>query len=297
MLSEYLCCKLCQRACGVNRYETVGRCRSTAELNIARAALHFWEEPPISGTRGSGTIFFTGCSLSCSFCQNREISRAAVGREVSISRLSEIMLELEAEGAHNINLVTPTHFIPSIREAIILAKEKGLTVPIVYNTGSYETPEALSGLSGLVDIYLADYKFYTPKTAKEYANAEDYPRVAEAAIDEMFRQVGSFEIKDGLMTRGIIIRILELPGHSAEAKLSLSKLYRRFGDGVYFSLMSQFTPNKDAKPPLDRPVSREEYRELLRYAEKLGVKNAFTQEFGCADESFIPPFDLMKNEE
>ncbi len=295
MLSEYLCCKLCQRACGVNRYEAVGRCKSTAEVKIARAALHLWEEPPISGTRGSGTIFFTGCSLSCSFCQNREISRAAVGREVSISHISEIMLELEGEGAHNINLVTPTHFIPSIREAIILAKEKGLTVPIVYNTGSYERPEALSLLSGLVDIYLADYKFYTGKCAEECAGAPDYPESALLAIDEMYRQVGSFEIKDGLMTRGIIIRILELPGHSAEAKLSLSKLYRRFGDKVYFSLMSQFTPGKDAKPPLDRPVSREEYRELLRYAEKLGVKNAFIQESGAADEAFIPPFDLMQN--
>ena len=289
--SEYKNCKLCARECGIDREIALGACRSPSEVRLARAALHFWEEPIISGDRGSGTIFFSGCSLACSFCQNREISRAASGKTVSVERLADIMLDLERSGAHNVNLVTPTHYIPSIKEAIFRAKDKGLSVPIVYNTGSYDKPESLRSLEGLVDIYLADYKFYTKKTAKKYANAEDYPAVAEAAIDEMLRQRGAFEIEDGIMKSGVIIRLLQLPSGVAEAKLSLSLLYKKYSDAVYFSLMNQFTPMPGAKPPLNRRVTVAEYEEFVSYADRLGVKNAFIQEFGCAEESFIPPFD------
>ena len=291
-MSEYKECSLCARKCNIDRTRSVGYCKESAEMYIARAALHMWEEPPISGTNGSGTIFFSGCSLSCVFCQNREISRGRTGKSTSINRLAEIMKELEEKAAHNINLVTPTHYIPSIAEAISLARSKGLSVPIVYNTGSYENVSSLKKLDGLVNIYLPDFKFFTSKTASELSNASDYPEVAKAAIDEMFRQVGEpcFDEK-GIMVRGIIVRILLLPGHVAEAKLSLKYLLDTYGDKIYISLMNQYTPMPDMKPPLNRKVTREEYAQLTDYAERLGLKNGFTQEFGTVSESFIPPFD------
>lgn len=290
--SEYNECRLCARNCGIDRTKAAGCCKATADMYIARAALHFWEEPPISGKNGSGTIFFSGCSLSCVFCQNHEISRGRNGKAISIDELVNIMLRLQSDGAHNINLVTPTHFIPSISEAIKLAKLKGLTIPIVYNTGSYETTESLKLLDGIVDIYLPDLKYFTPKTAGQYSNAPDYPEVAKAAIAEMFRQVGEpiFD-EEGIMKRGVIVRILLLPGHVAEAKLSLKYLLDTYGDKIYVSLMNQYTPMTGMKPPLDRRVTREEYRQLTDYAAKLGLINGFTQDFGTANESFIPPFD------
>lgn len=291
-LSMYEKCFLCARNCGVNRNEKVGYCRMTSEMLLSRAALHFWEEPPISGSRGSGTIFFSGCSLSCVFCQNREISRGRVGKTVGIERLCEIMLNLQSQGAHNVNLVTPTHFIPSVAEAIRLAKKSGLTVPVVYNTGSYDNPEALKILEGLVDIYLPDFKYYRAKTAASLSSAPDYPEVARAAMAEMYRQVGSPKFdNEGIMHRGIIARILLLPEHIAEAKLSLKYLFETYGDNIYVSLMNQYTPMPDMKSPLNRRVTREEYADLLSYAEKIGLKNGFTQDFGTAEESFIPSFD------
>ena len=201
-------------------------------------------------------------------------------------------MELERKAAHNINLVTPTHYIPSIAEAISLARSYGLSVPIVYNTGSYENVSSLKKLDGLVNIYLPDLKYFTSKTAFELSNAADYPEVARMAIDEMFRQVGEPCLNEqGIMVRGIIARILLLPGHVAEAKLSLKYLLDTYGDKIYISLMNQYTPMPDMKPPLNRRVTHEEYRQLTDYAEKLGLKNGFTQEFGTASESFIPPFD------
>ena len=285
-------CRLCARNCGIDRTESAGYCKMKNDIYVSRAALHFWEEPPISGTKGSGTIFFSGCSLSCVFCQNREISRGRVGKEVGIDRLSEIMLELQMQGAHNINFVTPTHYIPSIAEAIKLSRANGLTIPIVYNTGSYENPEALKLLNGLVDVYLPDLKYYTPKTALAYSKAEDYPTIARKAIYEMVHQVGkpTFD-EQGMMKKGVIVRILLLPGHVAEAKLSLKYLIDSYGDDIYVSLMNQYTPMPDMKPPLNRRVTREEYEQLIDYAEKIGLKNGFTQDFGTAVESFIPPFD------
>lgn len=291
-MQSYKSCRLCARNCGVDRTKGVGYCRETEEINIARAALHFWEEPPISGTRGSGTIFFSGCSLSCVFCQNRDISRGRTGKTVTVTRLAEIMLRLQTEGAHNINLVTPTHYIPSVAEAIRQARRGGLSIPIVYNTGSYDSVSALESLQGLVDIYLPDFKYFISRTARTLSNAADYPTVAKAAIAEMYRQVGDpvFD-EEGIMKRGVIVRLLLLPGHVAEAKLCLKYLMDTYGDGIYISLMNQYTPMQGMKPPLDRRVSRDEYRQLTDYAERLGLKNGFTQEFGTASESFIPPFD------
>ncbi len=292
MNNPYTECRLCARNCGVDRTEKIGYCKMPSEIFLSRAAIHRWEEPPISGERGSGTIFFSGCSLACVFCQNKDISRGRTGKPVSVNRLSEIMLELQAQGAHNINFVTPTHYIPSVAEAIRLAKAGGLTIPIVYNTGSYENTDALRMLDGLVDVYLPDLKYYTPRLAERLSAAPDYPEVARRAIAEMVRQVGEpvFD-EQGIMKRGVIVRILLLPGHVAEAKLTLKYLLETYGDRIYVSLMNQYTPIPDMKPPLDRPVTHEEYYQLLDYADKNGLKNGFTQEFGTAEESFIPPFD------
>lgn len=262
-----------------------------ATLFVSRAALHQWEEPLISGTRGSGTIFFSGCSLGCVFCQNREISRGISGREISIERLSEIMLGLERDGAHNVNLVTPTHYIPSIKEAIILAKNSGLSIPIVYNTGSYDNVEALATLEGLVDVYLPDFKYYRPETAKKLSLAEDYPTAARRAIAEMYRQTGDPKISDSLIKKGVVVRILLLPGHVAEAKLILKYIFDTYGDSVFVSLMNQYTPMPNMPAPLNRRVTHTEYQQLLDYAARLGVEHGFTQDFGTAKESFIPPFD------
>ncbi len=290
--NAYQNCTLCARNCAVDRNITTGFCKMPSDLHLARAALHHWEEPVISGTRGSGTIFFSGCSLCCVFCQNNEISRGISGRDVSIDRLAEIMLELQTQGAHNVNLVTPTHYVPSIREAIIIAKKKGLDLPIVYNTGSYDSIETLRMLDGLVDIYLPDLKYFRATTAKKFSFAENYPDVARAAIAEMVGQIGKPEINaEGIMTRGVIVRLLLLPGHVAEAKLSLKYLLDTYGDSIYVSLMNQYTPMPNMSPPLNRRVTRAEYADLVDYAERLGIENGFTQDFGTAEESFIPPFD------
>lgn len=292
-LSAYNNCILCGRRCGVNRSLMAGACGMSSRLLVARAALHQWEEPPISGTRGSGTIFFSGCSLSCKFCQNADISQLRFGKEIEISDLADMMLSLEESGAHNINFVTPTHYVPSIAEAIRIARAGGLSIPTVYNTGSYDSLEALKILDGLIDVYLPDYKFYTVRTASRYSMAYSYPDVAKDAIAEMYRQVGSPELDDNkIMKRGLIVRILLLPGHVAEAKLSLKYLLETYGDNVYISLMNQYTPMPGMPSPLNRRVTQEEYRQLTDYALKLGLKNGFVQEGGTASESFIPPFDL-----
>jgi putative pyruvate formate lyase activating enzyme len=290
---EYIECNLCHRECSVNRYEKNGFCNTGAKMLVARAAPHMWEEPCISGTRGSGTIFFSGCSLSCVFCQNREISRGRVGREVGSHELANIMLRLQSEGVHNINFVTPTHFVPEIRDTVAIARDMGLKIPIVYNTGNYERLETLKSLSGTVDIYLPDAKYYLERSAGRYSSAPDYPKYFIENIAEMLRQVGAPTFNsEGIMTRGVIVRLLLLPSHTAEAKLILSSLYKSFGDEIYLSLMNQYTPMPNMEKPLDRRVSCAEYDELLEYAIKLGVKNAYFQSGGTADESFIPPFNL-----
>ena len=286
-------CRLCARRCHKNRSAgEIGYCRMTDEVKISRAALHFWEEPPISGERGSGTVFFSGCSLGCVYCQNREISRGESGIAVSEERLADIYLELSAKGAHNVNLVTPTHYVPSVINSVANARGRGLDIPIVYNTAAYEEAETVDALRDTVDIWLPDLKYYREKTALEYSNAKDLPSVSRAAIDRMVDIAGECVFDEyGMMRRGVIVRILLLPSHLAEAKLNLKYLYERYKDRIYLSLMSQYTPPLGMKKPLNRRVSVSEYDELVNYALKLGVKNAFIQERSSAAESFIPPFD------
>ena len=293
MKSEYSFCELCARRCGVDRTSgSIGFCKSTDKMKITRAALHYWEEPIISGNGGSGTIFFSGCSLGCVYCQNSRISRAAVGREVTPEELAREMLRLEGEGAHNINFVTPTHFAAGIAESVRIARASGLRIPTVYNTGSYDTVKTLGMLEGLIDVYLPDLKYYRPESAKKLSFAKDYPTVAREAIAEMVRQSPTPVIENGIMRSGVIVRILLLPSHVAEAKLSLRYIFDTYGNDVYVSLMNQYTPMKGMTSPLDRTVTNAEYSELVTYAERIGVVNAFIQEGGTQKESFIPDFQI-----
>lgn len=262
------------------------------KIYVARAALHAWEEPCISGNRGSGTIFFGGCSLKCIFCQNRNISRGRAGKEIGVERLAEIMIELEEKGAHNINLVTPTHFAPSVKEAVSLSRSRGMSLPIVYNTSSYDTAETLRALCGTVDIYLADFKYFTEKSARELSMAPNYPKTARDTIGEMVAQTGTPTFDEhGIMLRGTVVRVLLLPAHVAEAKLTVKYLYDTFGDSIIISLMNQYTPIGSLPAPLDRRVTREEYRQLTEYADRIGVRHAYVQDRESASESFIPEFD------
>ena len=292
-IETYRECRVCPRACGVDRSRSLGVGRVPDRLFLARAALHRWEEPPISGTRGSGAVFFAGCSLGCEYCQNRAISRAAYGKEITADRLVEIFLALQREGAHNINLVTPTHYAPHLLYAIPRAREKGLRVPIVYNTSSYDSVEMLKRLSPHIDIFLADFKYLSPRLSLVYSHAQDYPTVAKAAIRTMVaaRDRLVFDT-NGCLLSGTIVRILLLPGALIDAKAVLHYLYTTYKDKIAISLMRQYTPIEGVPPPLDRRVSDSEYLSFLRYAESLGVRNAYTQEKTAASESYIPPFDL-----
>lgn len=289
-------CTLCPRKCHVNRLAgQTGFCGQSAKLTAARAALHFWEEPCISGTNGSGTVFFSGCNLRCVFCQNYDIAHGESGREISLQRLTEIFLELQDKGAHNINLVTPTHFIPQICVALQRAKTLGLSIPIVYNTGSYESVDSLKYLQGLVDIYLPDLKYYSGEVSRNFSHAQDYFSVAIAAIAEMYRQVGSpvFDPANGLMKKGIIVRHLLLPEQTKDAKKILRYLHESYGNDIYVSIMNQYTPLAHVAnlTPLNRRVTPDEYARILKFAEAIGIENGFLQEGETADESFIPAFD------
>lgn len=290
-------CTLCARDCHVNRLSgQVGFCGQTAEVTAARAALHFWEEPCISGTNGSGTVFFSGCSLRCVFCQNHDIALGEKGKPVSLHRLADVFLKLQAQGAHNINLVTPTHFIPQIRYALQKAKDSGLSIPIVYNTGSYEEVKSLRLLDGLIDIYLPDLKYYSSELSEAYSHAPNYFAKATAAIAEMYRQVGKpkFDTSDGIMKRGIIVRHLLLPGQTKDSKKILRYLHDTYGNDIFVSIMNQYTPlpQVSAIPQLNRRVTPEEYERVLRFAEAIGIESGFQQEGEAADESFIPPFNF-----
>lgn len=290
-------CTLCPRACHANRTAgQVGFCGQTDTLTAARAALHFWEEPCISGSHGSGTVFFSGCNLRCVFCQNHDIALGTKGRMLSGMQLAETFLKLQESGAHNINLVTPTHFIPQIREALIQAKTMGLFLPIVYNTSSYEEVSSLQLLEGLVDIYLPDLKYFSPTVSLAYSHASDYFEKATAAIAEMFRQVGKpcFRSDDGIMTRGIIVRHLMLPGQTRDSKKILRYLRETYKNDIFVSVMNQYTPMPQVAslPDLNRKVTTEEYRRVLVFAEAIGIEQGFCQEGDSADESFIPPFNF-----
>ena len=287
-------CNLCPRRCGALRDETrgLGRCRMPSVPVAARAALHHWEEPPISGSRGSGTIFFSGCSLGCVFCQNQEISHRDFGKVVSLERLGQICDELIAQGAHNINFVNPTHFTHAVRALLI---RHPLPVPVVWNSGGYDRVETLRALEGLVDVYLPDLKYLDPDTAGRYSAAPDYPEAAAAAIREMVRQTGPCRFDgDGLLRRGTVIRHLILPGQVGQAKAVMDWVSREFPRGaVLFSLMSQYTPWGDlsACPELNRRLRPGEMRAAREYMENLGL-DGFTQERTSAREEYTPPFDL-----
>lgn len=290
-------CKLCPRECNIDRIAgETGYCGESNTLRIARAALHMWEEPCISGDTGSGTVFFSGCSLRCVFCQNNSIAGGAIGKAVSTNRLAEIFLELQQKGACNINLVTATHFVPQIIPAIQSAKSNGLSIPIVYNCGGYEKVETLRMLDGLVDIYLPDLKYHSPHLSARYSNAPDYFEKASLAISEMFRQVGRpvFDDATGLMQRGVIVRHLLLPKRLADSKKLLAYLYETYKNDIFVSIMSQYTPMGifPDMPELNRRVFKKEYDALVDYCISLGIENGFIQEGDVASESFIPPFDL-----
>ena len=288
-------CRICPRDCARNRCQgDTGFCGETNQIRIARAALHFWEEPFISGEKGSGAIFFTGCNLKCIFCQNAQIALSAQGKVIAVQELADIMLDLEAQGAHNINLVTPSHVVLQVREALLLARKKGLRVPIVYNTSAYECVETLRLLDGLVDIYLPDFKYKDSELAAKYSHAPDYPEVAAKAIAEMFRQRGPLvHGENGMLQSGVVVRHLLLPLGVRNAKAVLDELKETYGDDIYISIMNQFTPVRkiDQYPHLNRKVTKREYENVLSYILEKGMENVFFQEGETAKESFIPDFN------
>ena len=287
-------CELCPRRCGIDRSLQRGYCGESETIRIARAAPHLWEEPPISGTNGSGTVFFSGCNLRCIYCQNHEIAVSHLGYEVTPEKLLRKIYDLQAQGVHNINLVTAGHFTLQLIPVLRKAKASGLNIPIVWNSSGYESCEMLRMLDGLIDIYLPDFKYLHPQTAKEYSNAPDYPEIAKAALAEMVRQSGSPQInpETGLMTRGVQVRHLVLPGHAQESRQILWYLYQTYGNRIGYSIMNQYTPMPQMKdhPLLSRRVTAQEYENVIRYAKQIGIENAYTQEGEAACESFIPEF-------
>ena len=290
------CCDICPRNCRVDRLRgETGVCRASGEnVFLGRAALHFYEEPCISGTEGSGAVFFSGCSLRCLYCQNKPLSDFNVGKEVTVERLSEIFLELENKGANTLNLVTPTHYAYQIEKALKKAKSRGLSIPVVYNTGGYERKETLEALSGLIDVYLTDFKYMDPKLAGALSMASDYPKAAKKALEEMVRQCPSPAFDErGIMTKGVIVRHLLLPGHVKNGKDTVEYVYRTYGDAVWFSLMNQYTVMGVWKdhPELCRTVTKREYERFIDFALGLGVQNAYVQEGETMKESFIPAWD------
>ena len=288
-------CNLCPRACNIDRTTSLGICQVSSKVKVARAALHFWEEPCISGENGSGAVFFSGCSLHCVFCQNEKISHGTVGKDITNEELAGIYIKLQKDGANNINLVTGTHYIPQIVDSVNMARESGLNIPIIYNTSGYETVESLRLLDGIVDAYLPDFKYMDSALALKYSHASDYPKVAKAAIDEMVRQCPFVQFDEaGFITSGVIVRQLLLPGHVNDAKHIVKYLWEKYGSKIYLSLMSQYTPMpqiKDKYPELDRRITKREYDNLVNYALELGVENAFIQDRKVAKESFIPDFN------
>ena len=285
-------CNACPRNCGIDRSKNRGFCGVKENFVVARAAKHFWEEPPISGTNGSGTVFFSGCNLRCAFCQNFEISRAKNGKEISEERLTEIFDELIASGVHNLNLVTAAHYAEKL--SVLLQKYRS-KVPVVYNSSGYEKAETLKKLDGLIDIYLPDLKYISPERAMKYSKAEDYFENASKAILEMRRQQPKdiFD-ENGLMKKGLIIRHLILPKNTNQSKLIFDWIKEALGTDTYISLMAQYTPCGEIEniPELQRRITEREYEKVLSYCEELGFKNVFVQDLDSAKKNFIPDFDL-----
>lgn len=294
-------CVICPRKCHVDRSIRNGYCGESESVSVARASLHRWEEPCISGESGSGTVFFSGCSLKCVFCQNKKISVGGKGKILSVPQLSELFLRLQDSRAENINLVTPTHFTPQIAAALQKAKAEGLTIPVVYNTSGYERVETLRLLEGFVDIYLPDLKYYSSQLSARYSNAPDYFLYASLAIAEMVRQIGDPVFDDSkiskkqIMKRGVIVRHMVLPGHTKDSQAIIQYLYQTYGAHIYLSILNQYTPMPDLQnyPELNRRVTKREYNKVIDYAIHLGVENAWIQEGDTAKESFIPDFDVF----
>lgn len=290
----YESCALCPRNCRIDRTQRHGICGESDALRVARASLHMWEEPPLSGEVGSGTVFFSGCNLGCIFCQNHQIAHEHRGKEITADRLAEIFLELQAKGAANINLVTAVHFVPHVVRALDMAKENGLSLPIVYNSGGYESAETLRLLRGYIDIYLPDYKYRDPLLAERFSRARDYPEIAEKTLVEMFAQVGEpvFD-ENGMMKKGMIVRHLVLPKHTDDSMAVLRYLHETYGDRIYISIMNQYTPCRKFPeyPELSRKLTTYEYQKVVKFAESIGIQNGFLQSGETAKESFIPDFD------
>ena len=288
-------CNLCPRNCNVDRENSLGYCMASNDMFIARYSLHEWEEPVISGDSGSGTIFFSYCNLKCCYCQNYEISELHKGKIVSVEEFSDICLELQRRGASNINLVTPTMFVLKIKEGLILAKSSGLNIPIVYNTSSYENVSTIKMLDGLVDIYLADLKYYDNNLGIKYSKCDNYFLYASKAIEEMYKQVRNVVIDDdGMLKKGVIVRHLVLPGNIEDSKKIIKYLYDKYGDKIIISIMYQYTPVRCLEySELNRKVNDFEYDEVVNYAYDLGVRNCFIQEGNTQDSSFIPDFDIF----
>ena len=286
-------CRLCPRNCGINRYEKVGVCGASNKVRVSHYSLHEWEEPVISGINGSGTVFFSHCYLKCIFCQNKKISTGGYGKDITNKRLGEIFLELQEKGAHNINLVTPTHYVPQIVTVLKKIKGKELEIPVVYNTSSYENVSTIELLDGLVDVYLADFKYFDDELAKNYSNCKNYFEVASKAISKMYEQVGNPVFDNDLMKKGVIVRLLLLPGHKEDIKKIIKYIYDTYKDNVYISIMNQYTPVTKTLdyPNLNWTVTDSEYCDVINYACDLGVTCAFIQEGETASESFIPDFD------
>lgn len=288
-------CNLCPRECNVDRgLGKIGFCKVPNQIKVARAKLHFWEETCISGIEGSGAVFFSGCNLRCVYCQNRKIAEGVYGKEITVDRLAAIFLELQKEGANNINLVTPSHYVLQIIKALKKAKSQGLKIPVVYNSSAYEKVETLRLLDGYVDIFLPDFKYMDDELGKKYSNVANYSQVAKNAIAEMVRQVGvpCFDDRD-IMTKGVIVRHLVLPGYTSDSKEIIKYLYDTYKDSIFISILSQFTPLEHLKeyPEICRKVTEKEYDEVVDYAIELGVENGFIQEGDVASESFIPDFE------
>lgn len=288
-------CMLCPRNCKVNRHKSVGFCGASDKVKLAYYSLHQWEEPIISGENGSGTVFFSNCNLRCLFCQNKKIStdRNSYGKEIGNDKLKEIFLKLQDLGAHNINLVTPTHYVPQIIDVLKEVKNKNLKIPVVYNTSSYENVSTIESLKGLIDIYLADLKYFDDELGNKYSKCNDYFKYASLAIGEMYKQTGKFQIKDNLLVSGLVVRVLVLPGHVDDSKKIIKYLYDTYKDNIIISIMNQYTPvcKINDFPNLNRKLTDEEYDEVIDYACSLGIENAFVQEGETQSESFIPDFD------
>lgn len=287
-------CNICPRKCNIDRTIYKGYCGMDDTLVVARAALHMWEEECISGKEGSGAVFFAGCNLRCVFCQNRNISKNGAGKTITVDRLADIFCELQKKGANNINLVTPTHYTKQIMAALDIAKDKGLNIPVVYNCGGYESVDTIKELKGYVDIFLPDFKYVDKNISKRYSNCEDYFDVAKKGLAAMYEIVGNPQFDErGMMKKGVIVRHLMLPGHVKDSKSVLKYLHETYGDNIYISIMSQYTPlvDKDKYKEIARKLYPAEYKRLVDYAIDIGIVNGFVQEGDVADESFIPEFD------